>query len=72
VLVHTFLSVIASLAFEIPDELSHQLSGNVKGKVIFRQKEGNSTYLRDSGKLASYVPTMVSFELFDPRHNLRS
>ncbi|KAK2876586.1 hypothetical protein QQF64_004612 [Cirrhinus molitorella] len=34
--------------------------------------EGNSTYLRDSGKLASYIPTMVSFELFDPRHNLHS
>ncbi|RXN04550.1 transmembrane protein 130 [Labeo rohita] len=34
--------------------------------------EGNSTYFRDSGKLASYIPTVVSFELFDPRHNLHS
>ncbi|KAI2658554.1 Transposon Tf2-9 polyprotein [Labeo rohita] len=72
VLVHTFLLVIASLAFEIPDKLSHQLSGNVKGKIVFRQMEGNSTYFRDSGKLASYIPTVVSFELFDPRHNLHS
>ncbi|XP_077057262.1 transmembrane protein 130 [Siphateles boraxobius] len=72
VLVHTFLSLISSLAFGIPDELSHQLSGNVKGKIIFHQMEGNSTYLRDSGKLASCIPTMVSFELSDPRHNLRS
>ncbi|XP_056109012.1 transmembrane protein 130 [Rhinichthys klamathensis goyatoka] len=72
VLVHTFLSLISSLAFGIPDELSHQLSGNVRGKIIFHQMEGNSTYLRDSGKLASCLPTMVSFELSDPRHNLHS
>lgn len=98
VVVHTFLSLISSLAFGIPNELSHQLSGkltcplltwlsqvlvlmlhcfyftigNVKGKIIFHQMEGNSTYLRDSGKLASYIPTVVSFELSDPRHNLHS
>ncbi|KAK7122827.1 hypothetical protein R3I94_019815 [Phoxinus phoxinus] len=72
VLVHTFLLLISSLAFGIPDEISHQLSGNVKGKIIFHQMEGNSTYLRDSGKLASCIPTMVSFELSDPRHNLNS
>ncbi|XP_048026599.1 transmembrane protein 130 isoform X1 [Megalobrama amblycephala] len=65
-------SLISSLAFGIPNELSHQLSGNVKGKIIFHQMEGNSTYLRDSGKLASYIPTVVSFELSDPRHNLHS
>ncbi|KAF4106690.1 transmembrane protein 130 isoform X2 [Onychostoma macrolepis] len=66
------LSLISSLAFGIPDELSHPLSGNVKGRIMFRQMEGNSTYLRDSGKLASYIPTLVSFQHFDPRHTLRS
>ncbi|XP_065098615.1 transmembrane protein 130 isoform X2 [Paramisgurnus dabryanus] len=34
--------------------------------------EGNFTYLRDSGDLATYVPTLVTFELSDPRHNLQS
>uniref|UniRef100_A0A8C1YL77 Transmembrane protein 130 n=1 Tax=Cyprinus carpio TaxID=7962 RepID=A0A8C1YL77_CYPCA len=72
VLVYALLTLISSLAFGIPDELSHQLSGNVKGKIIFRQMEGNSTYLRNSGKLASFIPTVVSFEHFDPRHTLRS
>uniref|UniRef100_A0A672KS22 Uncharacterized protein n=1 Tax=Sinocyclocheilus grahami TaxID=75366 RepID=A0A672KS22_SINGR len=66
------LSLISSLTFGIPDELSHQLSGNIKGRIIFHQMEDNSTYLRDSGKLASYIPTLVSFEHFDPRHTLHS
>uniref|UniRef100_A0A671R3Z4 Transmembrane protein 130-like n=1 Tax=Sinocyclocheilus anshuiensis TaxID=1608454 RepID=A0A671R3Z4_9TELE len=66
------LSLISSLTFGIPDELSHQLSGNVKGRIIFRQMEDNLTYLRDRGKLASYIPTLVSFEHFDPRHTLHS
>ncbi|XP_026078631.1 transmembrane protein 130 isoform X1 [Carassius auratus] len=72
VLVHAFLTLISSFAFGIPDDLSHQLSGNVKGKIIFRQMEGNATYFRDNGKLASYIPTVVSFEHFDPRHTLHS
>ncbi|NP_001103504.1 transmembrane protein 130 precursor [Danio rerio] len=73
VLVHTFLSLISSLAFGIPEETPHhQLSGNVKGKLIFHQMEGNSTLLRKTGNLASYTKTVVSFELYDPRHILRS
>ncbi|XP_051529775.1 transmembrane protein 130 isoform X1 [Myxocyprinus asiaticus] len=68
---HTFLSLISSLAFGIPNELIHSF-GNVTGKITFRQMDGNSTYLRDSGELASYIDTVVSFELSNQRHNLRS
>ncbi|XP_043110104.1 transmembrane protein 130 [Puntigrus tetrazona] len=72
VLVHTLLSLSSSLVFGIPGELSHLLSGNVRGRIVFRQMEYNSTYLRDSGKLASYIPTVVSFEHFDLRRTLPS
>lgn len=34
VLVHTFLSLISSLAFGIPDELSHQLSGKLTSPLV--------------------------------------
>ncbi|XP_051523634.1 transmembrane protein 130-like isoform X2 [Myxocyprinus asiaticus] len=65
VLVHIFLSRISSLVFGIP-ELIHSFE-NVTGKISFRQMDGNSTYLRDSGELASYIPTLVSFELSNLR-----
>ncbi|TRZ04494.1 hypothetical protein DNTS_027558 [Danionella cerebrum] len=69
-LVHTLFSLLSSSCFGIPNEPSHQLSGNVKGKVILHQTERNSTYLQDGWNLASCTRTMVSFELLDPRHNL--
>lgn len=47
-------------------------TGDVTGKITFHQMEGNYTYLRDSGDLASDVPTLVSFKLSDPRRNFRS
>lgn len=31
--------------------------------------EGNATYVRDSGELASDVPTETMFELYDPQRN---
>lgn len=31
--------------------------------------EGNATYVRDTGELASDVPTETMFELFDPQKN---
>ncbi|XP_030630976.1 transmembrane protein 130 [Chanos chanos] len=48
------------------------MDGNLTGKMLFRQTDGNLTYFRDSGELASDIPTVVSFELSDPRHRLRS
>ncbi|XP_062330523.1 transmembrane protein 130 isoform X1 [Osmerus eperlanus] len=45
---------------------------NVAGKLLFYQKEGNATYLRDSGELASEITTEAMFELFDPRNTLRT
>ncbi|XP_057214665.1 transmembrane protein 130 isoform X2 [Triplophysa rosa] len=69
VLLHTFLSLV-SVAVGIPDNLIH--SSDVTGKITFRQMEGNYTYLRDSGALASCVPTLVTFDLLDLRHNFRS
>lgn len=71
VLVYTFLSLFLPVVLGIPDNLIHS-SGNVPGKITFHQMEGNFTYLRDSGDLATYVPTLVTFELSDPRHNLQS
>ncbi|KAI4880511.1 hypothetical protein NFI96_012337 [Prochilodus magdalenae] len=47
-------------------------SGHVMGKVTFHQMERNSTYLRDNGKLATNIPTMVSFVLSDHQRNLRA
>lgn len=34
--------------------------------------EGNATYVRDTGELASDVPTKTMFELFDPQKNFSS
>ena len=37
--------------------------------MVFYQMEGNATYVRDTGELASDVPTETMFELFDPHQN---
>ncbi|XP_028989417.1 transmembrane protein 130 [Betta splendens] len=42
----------------------------IAGTLIFYQKEGNATYLRNTGHLASVVPTETTFEFFDARNNL--
>ncbi|XP_072229507.1 transmembrane protein 130 [Leuresthes tenuis] len=42
---------------------------NIAGKLVFYQMEGNATYVRDTGELASDVPTETMFELFDPQKN---
>uniref|UniRef100_A0A3B4TMT2 Transmembrane protein 130 n=1 Tax=Seriola dumerili TaxID=41447 RepID=A0A3B4TMT2_SERDU len=42
---------------------------NIAGKLVFYQTEGNATYVRDTGELASDVPTETMFELFDPQRN---
>ncbi|XP_034049393.1 transmembrane protein 130 [Thalassophryne amazonica] len=40
---------------------------NVAGKLIFYQTDGNTTFVRDTGELASDVATETMFELFDPQ-----
>nr|XP_033468041.1 transmembrane protein 130 [Epinephelus lanceolatus] len=40
---------------------------NIAGKLVFYQMEGNATYVRDTGELASDVPTETMFQLFDPQ-----
>ncbi|XP_013874755.1 transmembrane protein 130 [Austrofundulus limnaeus] len=45
---------------------------NVAGKLIFYQMEGNAIYVRNTGELASGVPTETMFELFDPLKRLSS
>ncbi|KAG8009048.1 hypothetical protein GBF38_011643, partial [Nibea albiflora] len=42
---------------------------NIAGKLVFYQIDGNATYVRDTGELASDVPTETMFELFDPQKN---
>uniref|UniRef100_A0A3B3ZFD3 PKD domain-containing protein n=1 Tax=Periophthalmus magnuspinnatus TaxID=409849 RepID=A0A3B3ZFD3_9GOBI len=42
---------------------------NIAGKLVFYQMDGNATYVRDTGELASYIPTETMFELFDPQKN---
>ncbi|XP_074519886.1 transmembrane protein 130 [Halichoeres trimaculatus] len=42
---------------------------NIAGKLVFYQMEGNATYVRETGELASDVPTETMFELFDPQMN---
>ncbi|KAA8581787.1 hypothetical protein FQN60_003368 [Etheostoma spectabile] len=39
------------------------------GTSRYGQMEGNATYVRDTGELASGVPTETMFELFDPQKN---
>uniref|UniRef100_A0A3Q3LK54 Transmembrane protein 130 n=1 Tax=Mastacembelus armatus TaxID=205130 RepID=A0A3Q3LK54_9TELE len=43
--------------------------GNIAGKLVFYQMEGNTTYVRNTGQLASDVPTETMFELSSPRKN---
>ncbi|XP_053709476.1 transmembrane protein 130 [Synchiropus splendidus] len=45
---------------------------NIAGKLVFYQMEGNETYIRNAGELASDVPTETMFELSDPQRNLSS
>ncbi|XP_033963034.1 transmembrane protein 130 [Pseudochaenichthys georgianus] len=45
---------------------------NIAGKLVFYQMEGNATYVRDTGELASYIQTETMFELYDPQKNLSS
>lgn len=40
---------------------------NIAGKLVFYQMDGNATYVRDTGELASDIPTETMFELFDPQ-----
>ncbi|XP_072312301.1 transmembrane protein 130 [Eucyclogobius newberryi] len=42
---------------------------NIAGKLVFYQMDGNATYVRNAGELASYIPTETMFELFDPQKN---
>uniref|UniRef100_A0A8C3FYB1 PKD domain-containing protein n=1 Tax=Cyclopterus lumpus TaxID=8103 RepID=A0A8C3FYB1_CYCLU len=43
--------------------------GFITKSLVFYQMEGNATYVRDTGELASDVPTETMFELFDPQNN---
>ncbi|XP_031698814.1 transmembrane protein 130 [Anarrhichthys ocellatus] len=52
-----------------PPEDQQIWTENIAGKLVFYQMEGNATYVRDTGKLASDVPTKTMFELFDPPKN---
>jgi len=45
---------------------------NVAGKLVFYQRQGNATLVRDTGELASDVPTEAMFQLSDPQKTLRS
>ncbi|XP_061912074.1 transmembrane protein 130 isoform X2 [Entelurus aequoreus] len=42
---------------------------NIAGKLVFYQMDGNATYVRNTGELASDVPTETMFELSDPQQN---
>uniref|UniRef100_A0A3B5A0F5 Transmembrane protein 130 n=1 Tax=Stegastes partitus TaxID=144197 RepID=A0A3B5A0F5_9TELE len=53
-------------------DLGMSSSKNIAGKLVFYQMDGNATYVRDSGELASDVPTETMFELFDPQRNYSS
>ncbi|KAM9774433.1 transmembrane protein 130 [Syngnathus typhle] len=41
----------------------------IAGKLVFYQTDGNATYLRDTGELASDIPTETMFQLSDPQQN---
>ncbi|XP_056153554.1 transmembrane protein 130 [Lampris incognitus] len=45
---------------------------HVAGRLVFYQKEGNATFVRDTGELASDVTTVAMFELTDPLSALRA
>lgn len=40
---------------------------NIAGKLVFYQMEGNATYVRNTGELASDVLTETTFEFNDPQ-----
>ncbi|KAM4624271.1 transmembrane protein 130 [Polymixia lowei] len=74
---HKVVWVLACL----PQILSFQVSWmtdpyinleNVAGKLVFYQNEGSATFVRDTGELASDVPTVAMFEISDPENALRT
>ncbi|CAJ1080713.1 transmembrane protein 130 [Xyrichtys novacula] len=62
-----FLVLLFSGVAETTDPLTDL--ENLAGKLVFYQMDGNATYVRDTGELASDVPTETMFELFDPQMN---
>ncbi|KAK5850592.1 hypothetical protein PBY51_001459 [Eleginops maclovinus] len=61
------LPLVALGEAEISDPLTDL--ENIAGKLVFYQMEGNATYVRDTGELASDIPTETMFELFNPPKN---
>lgn len=62
---HVFTGSVASA-----DIIIHfNVTENIAGRLVFYQMDGNATYVRDTGELASDVPTETMFELFDPQRN---
>lgn len=59
-LIYILLHLKAYLSFQIE---------NIAGKLVFYQMEGNATYVRDTGELASDVLTETTFQLYDPQKN---
>ncbi|XP_010793673.1 transmembrane protein 130 [Notothenia coriiceps] len=64
------LPLVALGEKEISDPLTDL--ENIAGKLVFYQMEGNATYVRDTGELASDIQTETMFELYDPQKNLSS
>ncbi|XP_069547324.1 transmembrane protein 130 [Brachyistius frenatus] len=66
-----WISVLLLLVHPSVAETSDPLTDleNIAGKLVFYQIEGNDTFVRDTGELASDVPTETMFELFDPHKN---
>lgn len=58
-----------SFLLSYPTVVSFFKTENVAGKLVFSQMEGNATRVRDTGKLASDVPTQTMLELLDPQMN---
>nr|XP_040033273.1 transmembrane protein 130 isoform X1 [Gasterosteus aculeatus aculeatus] len=52
---------------ETTDPWTHLES--IAGRLVFYQMEGNATRVRNTGELASRVPTKTTFERFDPQKN---
>ncbi|KAM8836867.1 transmembrane protein 130 isoform 2-T2 [Spinachia spinachia] len=61
------LPLVGAGVAETTDPLTHL--ENLAGKLVFYQLEGNATCVRDTGELASDVPTETMLELFDPQKN---
>uniref|UniRef100_A0A673AJS3 Transmembrane protein 130 n=1 Tax=Sphaeramia orbicularis TaxID=375764 RepID=A0A673AJS3_9TELE len=69
-----FSSSVKLISFQCRDILQETFyisivlkTENLAGKLVFYQMEGNATYVRDTGELASDVPTETMFQLFDPQ-----